>query len=210
MLEARWALMRRTTSFIEDNKEKWRKRDQETKNEKLMTPGEWDLMERNEKEEIMKEIERENLKEKGKRLARSWKVWRGKDSPHPHPNNSNVNPVPLMPNMLQDIIPENPLESTTRKERTTLKPATIILQTKCQENTPAPPSPTKVNPFITRTPTGRENLETPETGNFITREDEMMSPPENEAVETLKGDLSRGPPLEKSILSRGPLWRKKY
>jgi hypothetical protein len=119
MLEERWTMLRWVTGFIEKNQEKWTERD-ERRGEKV-TLEEWDMMERNKKEEIIKNIEKESLKEKGERLAKSWKVWREEGPPFAESEEEQTRKYPW------NVLPE--LESEEIREtsaRTILKSKTLI------------------------------------------------------------------------------------
>ena len=132
MLEERWTMLRWVTGFIEKNQEKWSERD-ERRREKV-TLEEWDMMERNEKEEIVKNIEKESLKEKGERLAKSWKVWREEGPPF---TEDKTTKYPM--NELPELESEETHETSAR---TILKSKTLIRSSKVMlETSNYPPQP---------------------------------------------------------------------
>ena len=88
----------------------------EKRGEKV-TLVDWDRMERSEKEEIVKNIEKESLKEKGERLAKSWKVWREEGPPF---TESNIkickNPLKKLPELENEEIHETSAKTILQKK----------------------------------------------------------------------------------------------
>ena len=109
-LEEKWALLRWTAEYIEENKERWKTDKNERNIEEKLRIKDWERNSRLDKIKIIKERMRkgekkETEKEKAERLSSSWKSWRKITTP----------PEDVEEPITSDNIVKNVVDSTVKK-----------------------------------------------------------------------------------------------